>query len=385
MILQLCRAAAFLLAAATVAACGNDPSATGADPVDSASASSTASENARALREAALSSARVWQPPSTPIAQANLRVNPAGPGHIADSAEITCRFMMREVSGTTPKFYCELPNGEALKIKYGKWNPELHAEVAATRLLTALGFGADQMFIVSKVHCAGCPMFPFQALRCFARVGAHSACFPGGISYARVIDFDWAVLERKLPGTVIESFDGQGWAWFELESIDSSRGGSTRAQLDAFRLMAVFLAHWDNKSPNQRLICPAGFDNPDGGCRQPLAIIQDLGATFGPLKIDLNNWKRGRIWKDGATCTVSMESLPWGGGTFPERRISEAGRRMLLELLGQLSDQQVRDLFEGSRVTAHEQLGADARRADAWLSAFKDRVAQIRGAGPCSS
>jgi hypothetical protein len=200
-----------------------------------------------------------------------------------------------------------------------------------------------------------------------------------------VVDFDWVVLERKLPGRVIEAIPDEGWAWFELDRIDPARGGSTRAEVDALRLLAVFLAHWDNKSANQRLVCPPGRDRPDGGCSQPLAMVQDLGATFGPLKIDLNNWRRGRIWKDGASCTVSMESLPWGGATFPERRISEEGRLMLLGLLDQLTDQQLRDLFEGSRVTRNEQLGSESRRVDAWVTAFKDRVAQIRAAGPCSS
>jgi hypothetical protein len=327
----------------------------------------------------------VWLPPHAPIAQANLRVNPQAPGRIDDSAEVTCRFALRDVNGTTPKFYCELPGGETVKIKYGRGNPELHAEVAASRLLTALGFPADQMFIVQRVRCAGCPMFPFQALRCFARVGIEPACFAGGLDYARVVDFDWAVLERKLPGRVIEGFPDQGWAWYELDAIDPERGGSTRVDVDAFRLLAVFLAHWDNKSANQRLVCPAGLDRPDGGCAQPLAIIQDLGATFGPLKIDLNNWRRGRIWKDPKTCTVSMEHLPFNGATFPERTISESGRLMLLGLLEQLSDDQIRDLFEGSRVVTHEQFASDGKRADAWVAAFKNRVAQIRAAGPCSS
>jgi hypothetical protein len=369
--------------AALTLACGPSDSTT--LPAVAANEPGKASIDRAARRDEALASARVWQPPVLPIAQANLRGNPQAPGRIDDTAEVTCRFMLRAVNGTTPKFYCELPDGEALKIKYGRENPELHAEVAASRLLTALGFPADQMFTVGRVRCAGCPMFPFQALRCSARLGLQSACFPGGIDYDRVVDFDWAVLERKLPGRVIEAFADQGWAWYELDAIDPERGGSTRAEVDAFRLLAVFLAHWDNKAANQRLVCPAGFDERRDGCSQPLAIIQDLGATFGPLKIDLPNWRRGRIWKDAKICTVSMEHLPWGGATFSERRISEDGRLMLLRLLEQLSDQQLRDLFEGSRIATHEQFGSAGRRAEAWVAAFKDRVAQIRAAGPCPS
>jgi hypothetical protein len=353
-------------------------------PVSTVATTELASLGGPAARDDALASARVWQPPPVPVAQANLRVNPLAPGRIDDAAEVTCRFIVRDVSGTTPKFYCELPGGDVLKIKYGRTNPELHAEVAASRLLNALGFPADQMFIVGRVRCAGCPMFPFQALRCFARVGVQSVCFAGGIDYERVVDFDSAVLERKLPGRVVEAFANQGWAWYELDRIDPQRG-STTAEVDAFRLLAVFLAHWDNKSANQRLVCPTGLDRGDGGCSQSLAIIQDLGATFGPLKLDLHNWRRGRIWKDAKTCTVSMEHFPWRGATFTERGISEEGRLLLLGLLAQLSDQQLHDLFEGSRVATHEQFGADGGRTQGWVAAFKDRIAQIRDAGPCSS
>ena len=337
------------------------------------------------LRESALAAARVWRPPSIPIASADLGANPAIEGGLSAQDVLRCRFVVREAGGTTPKFYCQLPDGRDLKIKYGRNNPELGAEVAATRLLEALGFGADRVLVVERVRCAGCPTFPFQALGCYERVGLQAACFPGGIDEDRIVEFDVAVVEQKLEGRVIESFEDQGWAWYELDRIDPARGGSTRAEVDAFRLMAIFLAHWDNKSTNQRLICPTGFDNPDGTCLQPLAIMQDVGATFGPLKIDLHHWRTGRIWKDGATCTVSMEHLPWQGATFPERQISEGGRQLLLGLLDQVRDDQLRALFEGSRVPSFDQVSGDARRVESWVEAFRDRVEQIRQGGPCPS
>lgn len=335
---------------------------------------------ARAARDAALASAHVWRQPDRPIREANLRENPPGSPFSPDQ-DLDCRFTDREVGGTTPKFYCELPGGEVVKIKYGSGNPELPAEVAATRLLTALGFWSDRMFVVRSVRCAGCPPYPFKALRCLQSTGVRPVCFAGASDAP--VNLPFAVVERRLDGRVIEAAEDQGWAWFELDAVDPSRGGASRAEVDALRLMAVFLAHWDNKAPNQRLICPAGADRPDGSCGAPVAIMQDLGATFGPLKLDLQNWRAGRIWKDPATCTVSMEHLPWGGGTFPEARISEGGRTLLLGLLDQLSDAQLRDLFEGSRVAGHLQLSAESASSAAWIEAFRARVQQIREGGPC--
>ena len=377
------RAATVATAVVVTAACGAGD--TGDTVAEATSAVGlTTSDDDRAIRDAALASARIWQPPPVPIGQANLASNPAG-APFGPEDDVICRFNPRPVGGTTPKFYCDVAGGETLKVKYGAGNPELKAEVAATRLLTALGFFSDHVFVVRRVRCAGCPAFPYQALRCLDRVRLQAVCFPGGLAYDRTVDFDVAVVERKLEGRVIESVEDQGWGWYELERIDPTHGGSSAAEVDAFRLMAVFLAHWDNKDANQRLICPPGADRPDGGCAAPIAIMQDVGATFGPTKVDLHNWRQGRIWKDGATCLVSMEHLPWGGGTFPEQRISDAGRRHLLGLLEQLSDRQLRDLFEGSGITRHDQVTAEAMRTRAWVAAFKDRVQQIRDAGPCPS
>ena len=48
-----------------------------------------------------------------------------------------------------------------IKVKYG-WTPEKSGEVAATRLLAALGFGADHVTMVPRLRCIGCPLFPFE-------------------------------------------------------------------------------------------------------------------------------------------------------------------------------------------------------------------------------
>jgi hypothetical protein len=275
-----------------------------------------------------------------------------------------------------------MPDGQVLKVKYGALNGELPAEVAATRLLAALGFGADGMHVVRKVRCTGCPRLPFRALQCLELTGMRAPCFMGAGDDDESA-FETAVIERPLEGKKIEAAEDQGWAWFELERIDAAHGGSPRAEVDALRLLAVVLAHWDNKAANQRLICAPGHERPDGTCAAPLAMIQDLGATFGPLRVDLSNWRATPVWSDPTTCAVSMRALPWGGGTFPDLRISEAGRLMLRDLLEQLSTAQLRTLFTAARVVDHDQIAGEARSAAAWARAFEDKVGQIRSAGPC--
>lgn len=338
-------------------------------------------EQAQRQREDALARARVWMAPKVTVARADLKQNPGGPRSFGTSDEVTCRFTPRPAGGTTPKFYCALPDGDTVKVKYDERNAELPAEVAATRLLTALGFLTDRMYLVASLRCYGCPPLPYEALECLKKTAA-AVCLAGADA-GRPVRFPHAVIERVYPGKAIEAVADEGWSWYELDRIDPARGGSPRAHVDALRLLAIVLVHWDNKGANQRLLCPPGGATDGGPCRSPLALVQDLGATFGPLKLDLQNWRTVPVWADARRCTVSMRQLPYDGGTFGEHAITEEGRQFALSLLKQLTDAQLRDLFVASGVTAFNHVVAEAHDAHAWVRAFRDKVTAIEQGGPC--
>ena len=78
-----------------------------------------------------------------------------------------------------------------------------------------------------------------------------------------------------------------------------------------------------------------------------------------------------------------MRALPYAGATFTDRHISERGRRLLLDLLEQLSDRQLRDLFTSSGITTYEHLTAEGHDPSAWVRAFQEKVREIRDGGPC--
>ena len=105
--------------------------------------------------------------------------------------------------------------------------------------------------------------------------------------------------------------------------------------------MAIFLAHWDNKATNQRLVCEdgPGDTDPEAACRAPLLILQDLGSTFGPAKVRHARWTQTPVWADAGQCTVSMDAMPFHGGNFRPVQISEAGRAWLAGRLRQFSEQ----------------------------------------------
>ncbi|HSJ42494.1 MAG TPA: hypothetical protein VK955_15790 [Xanthobacteraceae bacterium] len=327
-------------------------------------------------RVAALTRATVWQAPP-PIKKALLAGEPNQP------REISCTFLISQLGGTAPKFDCRLPSGKRLRVKYGS-SPEVPSEVASSRLLHALGFGADNVMLVEKLRCYGCPAEPFVTMTALGLAGMEKL-------YGKVMDpksfkdFDWAAIEHKHWGRPIETQEVEGWAFFELGLIDPGKGGAPRAHVDALRLLAVFLAHWDNKSENQRLVCLSEQDWADGQqCSRPYAMLQDLGSAWGPRKVDLAKWEQAPIWADRNSCSVSMDALPYHGATFTPVKISEAGRTHLGGLLSQLTDLQLDDLFRGARFDHSTGLvGLHASPIHEWVRVFKQKVSAITSGPPC--
>ena len=327
-------------------------------------------------RDETLARAQVWRRPLVPVSEAYLGQDRAAP------RELDCTFKPNAPSGTTPKFDCVTGDGEEIRIKYGL-GAEVPGEAAATRLLTALGFGADSITLIERLRCFGCPKEPFTVMKLVATTRTESL-------YEHVINegsyevFQWVALERRFPALAIEGTDGsEGWAFFELDKVESAEGGAPRSQVDALRLLAVFLAHWDNKAENQRLVCLSEHWAEGTRCPQPFLLLQDVGSTFGPRKVDLEDWERAVIWKDRVTCTITMRDLPVHGATFGETRVSEDGRQFLSGLLGELTDAQLADLFSGARFDQRRGPFASSSGVEEWVRVFKARRAAIAEGPPC--
>jgi hypothetical protein len=360
-------------------------------------------ESAEQLRRDALVRALVWLKPEEPLEAADLRHNPRD--LFGGAEEVACKFHPGKIGGSTPKFECVFAGGEVLKVKYGR-NPEIHTEVAATRLLRALGAGADSMYLMKRVRCFGCPQDPVVMLRCissrFEEVRrqcepAYGERTPTGelqvkIDYGRYVDFTLVAIERKRKGKTIKTESVTGWGWDELDLVRPGRREGVRAARDALRLLAVFLNNWDNRADNQRLLCleDGAARRPDGRCRLPLGYMDDVGGTFGHAgaakaerKLNLEGWRAAPIWKDAATCLVEIESPPLHGATFREAVISEGGRSYLARRLRRLSARQIRDLFEGARFADYTGASGPSRDVGQWVRAFQAKVRQITARAPC--
>jgi len=325
-------------------------------------------ERAEYLRRAV-----VWHPTNVP--SMDLLHGPQGKGAFEIWQKVTCDYTPwdKPLSGATPKFLCDLGGGDVVKVKYGKKNGEVYAEVAATRLLWALGFGADRMYPV-EVTCRKCPIEPWY-----------------WNSEPRVDEthFEVASIERKLEGKKIEA-GKEGWDWPEIDQVDEGAGGATRAHRDGLKLLMAFLQNSDNKRPNQELIClPDGFKRDEAGneeCTKPFMYVQDLGLAFGKStflnmsRVDFNAWQGEPIWRDPRQCVANLRKTHTSRLVNP--RISEAGRKFLADLLVQLSDKQIRDMLLAGRMDRLEQetetaTGERKVTLDDWVGLFKKKRDEV--------
>lgn len=314
--------------------------------------------------------AQVWT--RTNVAAMDLKTGPRGPGAFPFRATVTCDYVDEQLGGQSPKFACKAGDDE-LKIKYGGANGEVYGEVLATRLLWALGFGADRMYPVNVI-CRGCP----DEFGGIERAGKQSR-------------FDPAIVERKMPGKEFEIDDKPGWSWKDLARIAPASGGAPRAHRDALTLLAVFMQHSDSKPEQQRILCLGPASNRKSAkdaCARPFLMMQDVGLTFGrptamnanaASSVNLEAWRGTPVWKAGAACTGNLpKSLT---GTLDNPAISEEGRRFLANLLLALSDRQIRDLFEVARIELRlrnpDDTSSGFASIDEWVEAFKAKRAEI--------
>lgn len=336
-------------------------------------------------RDNYLRKARVWH--KTDIANADIMAGPRSSVAVPPEAEVRCRYTDETLDiGHTPKFKCRLfDTGEVVRVKYSR--RETFAEIAGTRLLWALGFFTDETYPV-KLRCYDCP--------------ALDPSNPEDKQERMERLIPDAIIERDFPGAEIAQFPDQGWSWAELELVAHESGGSKQAELDALKLLAVFIQHGDSKPPQQRLACyPQNLRWRAGKlvCSSPVLMVQDLGATFGTgyrtvgafSAMYYRGWERVDIWnaekenrfaqENGRKACFGQLTSAFDNGLV-DPQISEEGRRFLAGLLNQLTDDQIRDLFRVARADLTKetffQEGREIRvTVEHWLDAFKKKREQI--------
>jgi hypothetical protein len=344
--------------------------------------------------------ARVWE--ATDVSSKDLYNGPQGKLDYTVDQEIHCEFVPKPLAGWTAKFLCRLDDGTVFKVKYeeGDRFKEVYGEVLGTRLFWALGFYADKMLPV-RVTCRGCPRQPWKYVdaRKNKRSLDEKGLSPPLPPKAEVgtYTFDPATIEEKLDASNIEEREDQGWRWKSLKLVDENLGGSTKAEIDAFKLLNAFVQNADNKSKQNVLACPRSeLVEDDAGnvtCRRPILYVDDLGSVFGKGgfvtgydgRVDYEAWESRALWRNRKSCKARLASI--GGilrtSTLRDPVISEAGRVLLARQMEQLSDAQIADLFRAARIERLHQTipdGDSGRREvtlEDWVELFKKKRDEI--------
>jgi len=340
-------------------------------------------------------------------------------------------------SGQTPKFHCLVrqadgTSGKSIKVKFsplrddnGANVPDPYGEVFTTvlssRLLRALGFGTNDLYLVKTLRCYGCSKDPWSdsiwlygpnstPLSRYVFKSQHSNYKESGrdddgnIEYvldtSQYTEFTYVSIQKKV-GFEIQSFEGQGIGYDEFSNVNPAN----HAALDAFRLLSVFLNHADNKASNQALTCMdttedileelKNISSPSDSysCKNPIIIIKDAGKEFGSgayglltqyraLDLDDPNeggggWKQAKIWQNDDNCMVDIHGSPFNSSFHPVV-ISEEGRQLLAHRLNQLTSQQIGDLFKGVKVSELPFSGhPEFKDVQNWVKVFMEKRDEI--------
>lgn len=279
-------------------------------------------------------------------------------------------------AGTTPKFHCTVPgvtDAEGNPIRYKvkphfkgqareKRNGEIYGEFLSSRFSRALGFFADDEWVVD-VTCPDCEK-------------------------SLTSSFQGASFSPFQPAAGIELSLGRG---VDVKCNDKDSGplagslqkllenGAPRAEIDAFKLWLAFIDHGDTKTDNHKFACLKSKKNADNTrtCEpgEGVYYVSDMGSTFGyssssEKKATLGIWRgRDPIKVSGGSCTTTAKSVG-------DARISEDGRRLLATGLQRLLDAEkqngtITKVFRASRNAERD------RPPEEWTAEFQRKAKMI--------
>lgn len=276
----------------------------------------------------------LWSDPGD-IHSLNLYWGPGGEKH---QPQLPVDFLSEDRHGTSPKFDVRDSAGKKWRAKLGL---EAKPETAASRLLWAVGFGANEDYFFSHLKVAHMPTKLRRGQDLAGRGGdvpdVRLQRHPGGDK--RVGDWNW----RHNPFYGTREFNG-------------------------LRIMMALIANWDLKDDNNAVFA----DEKNSGVKY--FEVSDVGTAFGTAgkrysnkdsKGNLSAYRHTKlvahVHKDYIDLNfpkrpplLSLFEFEWGFFLHQERiawigkRIPRTDAKWLGSLLAQLSPDQIRDAFRAA-------------------------------------
>lgn len=274
-------------------------------------------------------------------------------------------FLKEDMGGTNPKYDVRDAKGVRWKIKLGE---EAQPETVATRFVWAVGYHADQDYLLPQIKVDNLPEHVHRG---------QDLIQAGGVMHN-------ARLKREEGEKTVGN-----WPW-----KDNPFSGTR--ELDGLRVMMAVINNWDLKDENNSIRDEAQ----EGGGTLRFYEVSDLGASFGTTgrgmthagsKGNLNAYTHSSLIEREHADTVDFNvpsrpamplvfdtpeffgrvSMRWIGRGIPRQNA-----RWIGDLLGQLSNDQIRDAFGAG--------GYSGAELDGFVNDFELRIAELKKLGAAS-
>jgi hypothetical protein len=297
----------------------------------------------------------LWREPKD-ISSENLLYGRGGQAHQPHGP---FTFESEDLEGTNPKFDVRDPDGVKWKIKLGA---EAKPETAASRFVWAVGYHTDEDYFLPVVQVDGMPAHVHRG---------QDMIEPSGVMRN--------VRLKREGGKKVAN-----WSW-----KDNPFAGTR--QMYGLRVMMAVINNWDLKEENNAIRDFKKGDE-DGDTRE--YEVSDLGASFGTTGRELSHTKsKGNLESYARSTFIAKErqnsvdfdvpsrptlmlafdprefadrmGMRWIGEAIPREHA-----RWIGDLLGQLSDDQIRDGFRAA--------GYDGEELNEFTVELEKRIAELK-------
>lgn len=247
-------------------------------------------------------------------------------------------FVEEDTDGTQPKVVVRDANGREWSVKFGE---EVHAGIAASRIVWALGYVADEMYFVKSGTIDGATGLK-QAAKAIGANGAFTnASFRLRDARAERATDRWTFATNPFAGS---------------------------KELSGLAILMTMLGNWDIQGDRNNRILDV-----DG---KRLYIVSDLGATFGRMgailsprtKWNLEDFRKEEFIEKVEDGMVDLDYEGYGG----INKVPVAHAAWFASVAAQLTDEQLADAFRAAGATPEEAAGFSAR--------MREKIAELQKA-----
>jgi hypothetical protein len=251
-------------------------------------------------------------------------------------------FVEENTGGTQPKVVVRDAAGVTWDVKFGA---EVHAEVAASRLVHAVGYFVEEHYFLPSGRIEGVP----ELERARGHIDAAGA-------------FAKARFTRRNPD-IVET--PESWTFLENPFLG-------QRELSGLMILMTMLNNWDIRGERNNDVVLASAQD---GSRERRYLVGDLGATFGRMggrisshsKWDLEDYKaEGFIEQvDGGVL-----HLDYDGFDSDLDRVPLEHARWFASIVSQLTHEQVRRAFEAA--------GAKPEEVEGFSRRFMEKIRELQ-------